>query len=186
MRETPLLPRRHSVRLPVFDYSQPCVCFLTICSDQKQLLFGSISGNSTVLSTTGRIVEACWLELPKHIAGIKLSEHIVMPNHVHGIVILQSRPIAADRRTGNKRDASDTHKFGALVPSSIQVVVRSFKSAAAKRIRERLGKPALKVWQRGFYEQIIWNDKAYHAAIDYIRSNPARWGTRNSTPPNPS
>jgi putative transposase len=186
MRETPFLPRRHSVRLHEFDYSKPCVCFLTICANRNRLLFGSISGNSVTLNATGRMVETCWLELPKHMAGIKLSEHIVMPNHVHGIVILQSDPIAADRRLGNKRDASGTHKFGALVPSSIQVVVGSFKSAATKRIRERLGEPALKVWQRGFYERIIWNEKAYHAAIHYIRSNPARWEMKNSAPPKPS
>ena len=134
------------------------------------------------LNPLGRIVETCWLKLPAHIAGLRLSEHVVMPNHMHGIVVLQHKGTNFGAGPTAKKDSTGTHAFGALVPGSVQVVVRSFKSAATKMVREHLGQPSLQIWQRGFYEHVIWSEKAYHAAINYIRANPARWEMKNGKP----
>ena len=208
MREVPFLPRRHSVRLQAFDYSQPCVCFITVCTQHGRPLFGQVSGSKVQLSPLGEIVELCWEEIPRHVNGVELSEHIVMPNHFHGIVILDiiaSRTSSKSTRrsaeaggltpakvSGRAQHAvplrldgslpMDTHRFSALVPSSLQVVVRSFKSAVTKRIREHLGQPQFSVWQRGFYERIIWNEKALHDACEYIQMNSAKWEMDEENP----
>jgi putative transposase len=208
MREVPFLPRRHSVRLQTFDYSQPCVCFITVCTQHRQPLFGQVAGSNVRLSPLGKIVESCWQEIPRHVSGLELSEHVVMPNHFHGIVILKTTAnrVSPDRtwqsagaRGGTPAKVSgraqhavplrldgsppaNTHSFSALVPGSLQVVVRSFKSAATKRIREHLGRPQFSVWQRGFYERIIWNEKAFHDACEYIQTNPANWEMDEENP----
>ncbi len=208
MSGAPFLPRRHSVRLKTFDYSQPCVCFITVCTQHGRPLLGSISGSKTQLGPLGRIVESCWKEIPRHIQDVELSEYVVMPNHFHGIVILKlgaSYASPKDERRSTEVNgeipakvsgraqhavplrldgsvANDTHSFGPLMAGSLQVVVRSFKSAATKRIREYLRKPAFSVWQRGFYERIIWNEKAFHDACEYIRTNPAKWEMDEENP----
>ncbi len=164
MREAPFLPRRHSVRLPTFDYSQPCVCFLTICAQDGRSLFGKVVGPKVALNALGRIVESCWLGLPTHFPAVELSEHAVMPNHVHGIVILRpTSGVAAGEaalahaprremqakhpgraqhavplRLGGSVPPRGTHRFGPLVPGSVSTIVRSFKSATTKRIRDQL------------------------------------------------
>ena len=156
----------------------------------------------------GETVESCWNEIPRHFNDVELSEHIVMPNHFHGLVILKftascvsgektRRPAGvsggipakvigrAQHAVPLRLDGSlpyDTHPFSALVAGSLQVVVRSFKAAATKRIREHLKKPTLSVWQRGFYEQIIWSQKAFRDTCEYIRTNPAKWDMDEENP----
>jgi putative transposase len=202
MRDVPFLPKRRSVRLPTFDYSQPSAYFLTICVRENRLLFGRVTEHRVSLSVLGRIVDECWLEIPSHCPGAELSEHIVMPNHVHGIVILRpsatddthrekAHALAADGKTlakdlrraqhavplrlDGKISSDGTHRFGQLVTGSIPTIVRSFKSECTKRIRKHTRKPASLVWQRGYYESVIWDVKQFQETCEYIRLNPAQW-----------
>ena len=77
---------RQSIRLRDYDYSQPGAYFITLCTYQRQPLFGEIVEGKMILNAAGGIVNTVWRELPNHYPGITLGEHVVMPNHFHGIV----------------------------------------------------------------------------------------------------
>jgi putative transposase len=194
MREQPFLPHRCSIRLRAFDYSQPSAYFLTICARENKSLFGRIVDGKMALNALGRIVENCWREIPAHFPNVELATHAIMPNHMHGIIVI--RQTMAPRTTGDHGESSakdprrarravplPTHGFGAPVAGSIPTVVGAFKSSSAKQIRQLMRNPELQVWQRGYYEHLIRDDDDFRKARAYIRTNPARWAfDRESNP----
>ena len=196
MRAESSLPRRHSVRIPAFDYSCSASYFVTICTQNKKHMFGHVLGHGVVLNSLGQIIEDCWREIPLHFARVELAPHIVMPNHMHGIVRLRTRvddasivakhlrraQHAAPLRSSVVASPKDVRRVVAVAEDSIPAIVRSFKSAAANRIREALGKPKLQLWQRGYHEHIIRDDEDFHNTCEYIRLNPVRWHIKKKTP----
>ena len=183
MREEVFLPRRHSVRLPTFDYSSSTAYFITICTQDKRRLFGEVSGYAVALNSIGKIVEHCWLDIPSHFARVELGLHVIMPNHLHGIIRLL--PPEADGGLVAKHPRRAQHavplrpdtvrSFAAMTPNSIPAIVRSFKSAATAAIRTSLGGSSLSVWQRGYHEHVIRDEDDFRNTCEYIRMNPARW-----------
>jgi putative transposase len=170
MREQPFLPRRRSSRLPAFDYSQAASYFLTICVQDNRPLFGRVFNGEMALDAFGKIADSCWREIPNHFAGIKLGRHVIMPNHMHGIIVLHGRvrSVATDA-------LSNTRAFGTLEAKSIPAVVRSYKSAVTKLVRKTTGNAHLRLWQRNYYEHVIRDEDDFRATSEYIRLNPARW-----------
>jgi hypothetical protein len=79
---------RRSIRLKEYDYSQPGEYFLTICTNNHECIFGNIIHEKMKLSAEGKIAQRCWEEMPKHFSNVQLDEYIIMPNHIHGIIIL--------------------------------------------------------------------------------------------------
>jgi len=181
MREQPFLPRRRSVRLPGFDYSERHSYFVTICAQGKRPIFGRIVGSNEVsLSGIGRIVQACWKEIPSHFPNADLATFVVMPEHLHGILILRERvpegrseakvPRRARRAVPLQKHLGD---FAAPTIGSIPTIVGAFKSAVSKRVSGNRSKPN-SIWQRGYYEHVIWNEDEFAKVCEYIRLNPAR------------
>ena len=80
--------RRRSIRLKDYDYSQSGAYFITICTHNKEILFGEILDGEMQLNEWGNVVEDCWDEVPRHFKNVELDAFIVMPNHVHGIIIM--------------------------------------------------------------------------------------------------
>jgi len=190
MRDEPFLPRRRSVRLPFFDYSRPGAYFLTICLRDKKQLFGKVAAHAIELSTLGRIAEECWLEIPAHFPVVRLGPHVIMPDHVHGIVIIQS-PTNADAgaAASGGNPAKDHRRARYIVPlrekplrefaesiaGSVATIVATFKAAVARQAaRELSGTKSGMLWQRGYYEHVIRNEQDFQNACEYIRMNPAR------------
>jgi len=173
MREQPFLPRRRSIRLPTFDYSQAASYFVTICVRDNRPLFGRVINGEMALDPFGKIADSCWRGIPNHFAGVRLGRYVIMPNHVHGIIILPG----GTRSVANADTASlpNTHAFGAPEASSIPTVVRSFKSAVTKLVRKATGNPRIHLWQRNYYEHVIRDEDDFRATSKYIRLNPARW-----------
>jgi len=172
MHDSPQLPNRRSVRLKNFDYSQPGAYFLTICAHNNRCLFGRVVWGEMSLNDLGELVDKCWLEIPRHFPNIELATHVVMPNHLHGILVLRER---ARRAVPLRAGITHSEMFGAPVNGSIPTIARSFKSAASKRIRQVLKRPAMQVWQRNYYEHCIRNRDDFNKTLEYIRLNPARW-----------
>lgn len=108
------------------------------------------------LNEYGRIVEWTRYDLPNHVANITLGAFVVMPNHVHGIIIITATPV------GPK-------------PHGLPEIVRQFKTFSARRINDRRGARGVPVWQRDYYEHIIRDQRALNAIRRYIIENPARW-----------
>jgi REP element-mobilizing transposase RayT len=99
MSQSTSRPRRRSIRLPGYDYSQPGYYFITVCTHDRECLFGEVRNAEMVLSEAGRAVRSVWTNLPNRFPGIDLDEFVVMPNHVHGILVI-ANPSGAPTRPG--------------------------------------------------------------------------------------
>ena len=130
-------------------------------------MFGDVVNGRMVLNNSGRMVEKCWNDIPVHFPHVKSDEFVVMPNHVHGIVVIDA--------VGARHAVPLPEQFGKPVSGSIPTVVRSFKSAVTKRINAVRGNPGAKLWQRNYWEHIIRNESEWNRIREYIRNNPGTW-----------
>ncbi len=88
MKDDPEKHHRRSIRLKGYDYSRAGAYFVTICTQNRECLFGDIVDGEMMLNKNGEIVESVWNDLPNHYAHVELDYHIIMPNHIHGIIII--------------------------------------------------------------------------------------------------
>ena len=172
MRFDPERRHRRSIRLKGYDYSQPGAYFITICTQDRACLFGDVMGGEMRLNEYGHIVWRCLEEIPLHFPHAELDAFVVMPNHVHGIVIL----------TVQNGVFGKMEQFGKPVPGSIPTIVRSFKSATTRHINALRGTPGAPVWQRNYYEHIIRNEESLNRIREYIVTNPMRWALDRENP----
>ncbi len=170
---------RRSIRLPEFDYSRVGMYFVTICADQRRCIFGQIHGSKTVPSFIGEIVGACWIEIPQHFPNVKIESGVVMPNHLHGILTIDSKSPGANLQDKPPRTAE---LFGRPLPKSIPTIIRSFKAAASKRSRESGLITTGSIWQKGYFERVLRNTREYVEVTNYILQNPARWSDDEENP----
>ena len=168
MKYDPNVHHRRSIRLRGYDYSQAGAYFVTICTQNRECLFGEIVDGEMRLNEAGRTGVNEWLKTAEIRDEIELDEWVVMPNHFHGIVVI------ANGR-GTARRAPTVERFGQPVSGSIPTIVRSFKSAATKRINELRQTPGAKLWQRNYWEHIIRDESELGHIREYIRNNPAQW-----------
>jgi REP element-mobilizing transposase RayT len=181
--------QRHSIRLPNYDYSQPGAYFITIVTWQRECLFGEVVDGERMLNKFGLVAKRQWQKLPKRFPNIELGAFVIMPNHVHGIiVIVAGRGMAenlSDPDGESPRRAPTTHEqFQKPVRGSIPTIVRSYKSAASYRINLMRGTQDVPVWQRNYYEHVIRNERALQNITDYIEVNPRLWGEDDENPTN--
>jgi putative transposase len=170
---------RRSIRLPQYDYTQAGAYAITICTEGREPLLGEIDANGVHLNSYGELVEDCWRQIPDRNRPVQLDVFVVMPNHLHGIVLLGSAAAVG----GTARRAR-TEAFGQPVPGSLPTLVRSFKSAAARRINQLRGTPGGRVWQRGYYERVIRNERELAAVRRYVLGNPLAWALDPENPAN--
>lgn len=154
---------RKVLRLNNFDYSGDGFYFVTICSAHKAELFGKVVNEIVVLNNLGRIVEDSWLKVGSLHENIRLDEYVIMPNHVHGIIIIEDNVADANF-------ASTTQRTEMLLSK----VIQQFKRAVTIQInKERSGKGA--IWQRSYFDRVIRNEKELYQIRNYIRQNPLKW-----------
>jgi REP element-mobilizing transposase RayT len=149
-------PRRKSLRLPGYDYSQTGAYFVTICVKSRECLFGAVISEEMIVNELGRIVQSYWQNLANHFSHIDLDYFMVMPNHLHGIIFLVG--------AGSPRPQLP---LGNLIGY--------FKFQVTKKINEFLKTPSTQIWQRGFYEHVIRNEESLNRIREYIMTNPSRW-----------
>ncbi|WP_339136862.1 MAG: transposase [Candidatus Electrothrix sp. GW3-4] len=180
MKYNPDIQHRRSIRLRGYDYSQAGAYFVTICVHHRECLFGEITNRIMRLNDAGKIAAQCWQDIPVHFSHAALDEWTVMPNHVHGIIVMAD---TAGRHTACRGTAcrAPTHRaptkeqFGKPVSGSFPTVARSFKSAVTKYINILRNTPGNKLWQPNYWEHIIRNETELHRIREYIHNNPARW-----------
>lgn len=170
---------RRSIRLPEYDYTQSGAYNITICTHARTRLFGEIVDGALCLNRFGEVVEECWREIPDHNHPAELDAFVVMPNHIHGIIVLGQR--GPGRGTACR---APTERFGEPVPGSLPTLLRSFKSAATTRINQLRGTPGGRVWQRGYYERVIRNERELSAVRRYVVDNPLKWELDPENPAN--
>jgi REP element-mobilizing transposase RayT len=160
--------RRKRLRLADYDYSEVGAYFVTMCAKDREHLFGEISNGVMCLNMFGETVQECWNSLPKHYSLMELDAFVVMPNHVHGIIVIVD-PVGSIHESTLPKTIVERRAM--LLPK----IVGRFKMNSAKRINERRGTPGVPVWQRNYFEHIIRNDKSLHRIREYIAANPQRW-----------
>ena len=160
------MKNRKSIRLKNWDYTQDGYYFITICAYQKCHIFGCIDNDIVVLNEWGRIVQDCLLNIPQHFNHVQLDRFIIMPNHVHFIIIICR---------GTACRAPTLEKFGNPLTGSLATIIRSFKSAVTKKINELRPSPVSIIWQRNYHDHIIRHEQSLNKIRTYINNNPAQW-----------
>ena len=194
---------RRSIRLPGADYSVPGFYFITICTANRECLFGEVVDGETVLNDFGKIVQDCWNSLPNYFVNCLIDEFQIMPNHVHGIIgIIERRggvsPPWPNGATVNGAAIGPNDEIddgdGAFVgcengeggetpplPSvrtnpTLGQIVGYFKYQTTKIINANIyDAVGIKIWQRNYFEHIIRDPKSLERIRVYIRSNPFNW-----------
>jgi REP element-mobilizing transposase RayT len=196
VRYDPEKLHRRSIRLRGYDYTQPGAYFVTIVTRNRECLFGDVVGENMALNEYGRIVHACWKTIPDHFPNVTLDAFVVMPNHVHGIIVIDflgaTHAIAiVGARHASPLQITQRHAFpppdATSTPCgpkrrSIGAIVGSFKSAVTKRINEMRGTPGVTIWQRNYYEHIIRSEESLNRIREYILRNPSRWDLDRENP----
>lgn len=144
------LPNRKSTRLANYDYSNQNYYFITICTHNKQYLFKELN----CLTEFGVIAKSELLNIPNHFEDIRIDKYVIMPDHIHAIIVI-----------GCGGEAERSRPFPTL-----STIVGLYKSGVSKRIHET--NPNIKIWQKSFNDRIIRNEKGYYEVLKYIAENP--------------
>ena len=143
--DEPRYPQRKNPRMKDYDYSTPGYYFVTICTWEKQCLFGQPSQ----LNTLGKMADHAMMKIPMHFPDVHIDKYVIMPNHVHAIIVLT------------------THQH------CLSTVIGSYKAFVTKEARHTL--PGKKIWQASFHDHAIRDQQGYEKIWQYIDSNPQLW-----------
>jgi putative transposase len=178
MTHNQLTHHRRSIRLKGYDYSQPGAYFVTIVSHERQNLFGEITNDEMQLNGIGVIIQQEWQRLPQRFTHVQTDTMVVMPNHLHGILVLECRGTGAEFMemdpVENPR-APTAEGFGKPTPGTIPTIIRSYKSSVTQRVAWMAGRTDRPLWQRNYYEHVIRNEADLNRIRQYILENPLRW-----------
>ena len=148
---------------------------VVVCTDKKM-----------ILNEYGKVAEKEWLNTKTIRPNVDLDYFVIMPDHMHGIVVINERQqyrINSDCRDTELR-VPTIEQFGNPVPGSLPTIIRSYKATVTKQINELRNTPGLKFWQRNYYEHIIRNEKELYRIRKYIEQNPLKWELEKGFPEN--
>jgi REP element-mobilizing transposase RayT len=173
-------PNRKLNRLKGFDYTTSGWYFLTICVKNRTEFFGEVKNEKMILNKFGKIIDQQVQWLLKNYAYVNLDEYVIMPNHIHMILIINPliknghAEIVSDIvNVGNSRDCSLQVRDRLGKTKSLSEIVGAFKTTSSKIIHLN-NLPEFK-WQKSFYDRIIRNEQSFRNIKKYIRENPRRW-----------
>ncbi|HKK63671.1 MAG TPA: hypothetical protein VJ951_13995 [Bacteroidales bacterium] len=181
-----------SHRAQWWDYSEDAAYFITICTINKELYFGEIANQNMCLSAVGKIARRCWREIPNHFSHVSLGAFIVMPNHIHGILILNGGnkgselnsmkneninvetrlALSLQNKNANNLLHPGNNRFQNMGKNSVSAIVGSYKSAVTKQANR---KNLPNGWQPLFYDRIIRSKTEFNRIERYIFLNPLVW-----------
>jgi REP-associated tyrosine transposase len=174
MKFDPDRHHRRSIRLPGYDYSQPGTYFITICTYQREYTLSTIHNRTVNLSPTGQVVERYWRVLPERFLFIELDTFVIMPNHLHGIIVINDR----GSWDGTSPDGRQPSLLKGTQSGSLAALIQNFKSVSTRKINQSLQSRRTPVWQRGYYERVIRDEAEWNSIRQYIEANPERWANK--------
>lgn len=197
--EEAMRKQRRSIRWFAYDYAQAGAYFVTICTHGHLCLFGRVVDGAMQLNATGQAVASCWRAIPAHYPDIVLEAFVVMPNHVHGILMISSNvgannhsPVGGRAHTGaNDYSPLPTDEPAAApmhrrivrargTSRTVGAIVRGFKIGVTKWMRQNAD--VRDVWQRNYYEHVIRGEEQFSHIRRYIEGNPANWMLDHENP----
>ena len=190
----PKIHHRRSIRMKGYDYTQAGAYFVTIVAYQRECLFGEIvdgetpKGGAVVLNDFGRIVEKWWNQIPVHFPSVEIWTFVIMPNHIHGIIVItdDGRGAVSAPDVGNEIEhaGGGTPPLRAHKPTLGQIVAY-LKYQSTKEMNAMDGTGTItKFWQRNYFERIIRNDREMDRIYRHIESNPIQWADDDENPVN--
>ncbi|MBW4641900.1 MAG: transposase [Goleter apudmare HA4340-LM2] len=199
MKYNPNIHHRQSIRLRGYDYSQPGAYFITICTQHHECCLGEIINGDMKFTVRGAIAFRLWLQIPDHFPNVELDEFIIMPNHIHGIIVITDKltdggqivgvghEVAGHQGVGHQgaghqgvghqgagHQGAETAPLRRRKPTLGQVVAY-YKYQTTKIINQIDHTPKNRVWQRNYYDRIIRHPNTFHLIQKYIIANPIRW-----------
>lgn len=140
-----------------------------------------------LLNSNGEIVQSCWTGIKEHFTSTELSLYVIMPNHLHGIIIINinvaaRHAVPADFAKSSKTTISTSESFGKPVRCSLPTIIRSFKSAVTKQANVSRGDRQYPLWQKGYYEHVIRSEEEFVQISEYIINNPMKWEIDRENP----
>ena len=206
MTYNPDIHHRRSIRLRGYDYSRVGAYFITICTQNRECLFGNIIVGAgpracpeMVLNNAGTMIQTVWNEIPFHYNGTEIDEFVVMPNHIHGIIVIgavgatpcgcpdpdpgtgeSGQNNGQAQGPGNNGQVQGPAPTGITGPLSLGDIVHRFKTMSTKRYADgvkQLGWQSFagKLWQRNYWEHIVRNEMELNRIRKYIHDNPTQW-----------
>ncbi|MBU4252305.1 MAG: transposase [Candidatus Omnitrophica bacterium] len=168
---------RRSIRLVGYDYSRAGYYFVTVCVNERRNLFGDIDGGEMTLNDVGIMVENNWNKLKQRFQFVDLDEFIVMPNHLHGVIVIVGAPLVGAQ---NGDVIADDDGATTRVAPTLGDIIGAFKSITTNEyIRNVKNENWLPFdeyfWQRNYYEHVIRNDNDLNRIREYIVNNPVQW-----------
>ena len=166
-------------KLAEYDYSSLGYYFITICSKNKNDYFCKNISGKIVLSEIGLIVKKTWLNIPNFYKNVDIDEFIIMPDHIHGIIIINKSPMPVSipvpvgvehcsTPTGTGMDGNGNQNYGLL-----SKIIKSFKNEVTKIVRKKYDETII-LWQRSFYDRIIRDETELYNARNYIKYKPEK------------
>lgn len=177
--------RSASTRLKNWDYRNAGAYFITICCKDRECFFGEVKNEEMQLNEIGKMAEKYWLEIPGHFKNVRLGEFVIMPNHMHGILILngesgggvvETLQCNVSTETITTTNHGDTNPFMSDIspkPGSVSTIIRSYKSVCTKNINQQHTLDF--AWQPRFHDHVIRNHMEYSRIENYIIYNPKNW-----------
>lgn len=178
--------RRRLIRLKGYDYSRAGAYFVTVCVRNKENSLGKIIDGKVVLSEIGKIAEKCWNEIPKHYLCVQIDKYVVMPNHIHGIIIIIDDIGAEDfqplrphiqkninAEVENFQPLPKINQYQKVITKSLGSIIRGFKIGVTKSCNQQ--KCQHFALQRNYHEHIVRNENELNRIREYIINNPLQW-----------
>ncbi len=172
--------RLNSLRLKGFDYSEPGAYFVTMCTKNRACNFGQILDGRMILSPVARIVETCWWKIPEHFKNTRVAVFQIMPNHLHGIIVIKEEPVRVEYIQPRQGTRGSTYQH--VQAGSLSSIIRCFKAEVTREVNRRNGQANDTLWQRSFYDHIIRDDVSHFFIQQYIELNPLLWYLDSDNP----
>lgn len=184
MTYNPDIHHRHSIRLRESDYSTAAAYFVTVCAHGRECLFGDVVDGEMYLNDAGRVLGNVWLKLTERFPHVALDECVIMPNHFHGIVVINDvgAPLAAPAFDSTVEISCGGGKGSASSAPALGTILRAFKSISAININRSSDRQGHPLWQRNYYERVIRDDTELAAMREYIQHNPLKWTDDDENP----
>ena len=174
----PNIHHRRSIRWDEHDYSSPGAYYVTICVQDNRCLLGNVDAGVMNLNDAGRMVDTEWLQIPTRFPTMQLDEHVVMPNHFHGIIHVVGAPLVGA-----------LERAGTTPAPTLGDAVGAFKSLTTDEYImgvHKLGWPKFRrhFWQRNYHDHVIRHPDELEKIREYVRQNPLRWTCDRYNPEN--
>lgn len=170
-----------TTRLSDWDYSREGMYYVTICTKDRSCCLGEIKDDRVYLSEIGKIIFDEWLKTPKLRPNVFLDDFIIMPNHIHGIIVIKDEPDVVETQSSASLRKGNKNTFGPQI-RNLASIVRGVKAASKNRINSKFNNDFQ--WQPRYYEHIIKNDEDYARIKEYIANNPINWQNDRNNPKN--